>query len=366
MAATLKTVAAKAGISVSTASRALRSSPRVSAATQKHVKRVAVDIGYRPNQAARALRSGESRLIGLVLNNLLNVSFHTIAEVVQQRLSVHGYQLILSTTSGDAGVERELLMKLTDHGVDGVIVIGSGKNSKTLNSILQSGVPVVNVIRSSPDSLAPTVLAGDRDGASMATEYLVSLGHRRIGYVGGLETTDSGRERYLGYISGLNRNGIEVDEIMVRRGPFDPEFGAKAIEELLATENGMTALFAANHEAVFGILPVLAARGISLPQNLSVICYEDMPLLQTWQPAITVIDTGATEIAELTVDLILKQVSNLKKSSEGKRKQARTYRVGASLIARHSCASPSKLKETESPSPIMFEHVPPITPRAVR
>ena len=339
MAATLRMVADEAGVSVSTASRALQSSPRVSAATQQRVKEIASRIGYRPNQAARALRSRESRLIGLVLNNLLNVSFHTIAEVVQQRLSAEGYQLILSTTSGDAGVERELLMTLTDHGVDGMIVIGSGKNSKTTNAVLQSGVAVVNAIRSSPDSLAPTVLAGDRDGASTATEYLASLGHRRIGYIGGLETTDSGRERYRGYLAGLERNGIEPDESLVRRGPFDPQFGTRAIEELLAADNGMTALFAANHEAVFGILPVLAASGVSLPGDLSLVCYEDMPVLQTWQPAITVIDNGATEIAELAVDLLLKQVSSTREPAPGALKRPRTYRVGASLIERHSCAA---------------------------
>lgn len=354
MAVTLRTVAEAAGVSASTASRALHGSPLISAETRAAVERAAQELRYRPNRAARSLRSKRSQLIGLVLNNLVNASFHTIAEVVQRRLADEGYQLILSTTDADPAREEALLLTLADHGVDGIVVIGSGQSASATNGFLEEGVAVVNVIRSSRDSLAPTVLAGDRDGAYEATEHLLSLGHRRVGYIGGLLGADSGRERFRGYSDALRRHGLPVDERLVVQGPFTQRFGAEAVDELLDRRTGMTALLAANHEAVFGILPGLVARGMRIPDDLSLVCYEDMPLLQMWQPAVTVVDTGASQLGELAVDLLLGQMRELRAwEKDGRpagveqlRKLTRTYRVGAQLVHRGSCAAPS----TPSPS----------------
>jgi LacI family transcriptional regulator len=339
---TLRTVAAAANVSVSTASRALAGSPLISAETRAIVDARAAELGYRTNRAASALRSKRSHLIGLVLNNFINQSFHTIADVVQRKLRAEGYQLILSTTDGDPRAEENLLLTLADHGVDGVMIIGSGQNAGVTNTFLDQGMAVVNVIRSSRDSIAPTVLAADRDGAFEATNHLESLGHRRIGYIGGVESTDSGRERFAGYAEALQRRGIPVDEQLVIRGPFTEQFGADAMTELLSRKTGITALFAANHEAVFGILPVLGARGVRIPQDLSLICFEDMPLLQMWQPPVSVVDNGAAQLAELAVDLLLNQIKATTQdgsSPERLRKLTRTYRVGAQLVPRASTTS---------------------------
>lgn len=333
MAITLKDVADTAGVSASTASRALRGSPLISPETRAAVQGVAHELGYRLNRAASALRSNRSQLVGLVLNNLVNASFHTIAEVVQKRLADEGYQLILGTTDADPAVERRLLETLGDHGVDGVIVIGTGQNAAVTNRFLDNGMSVVNLIRSSRDSAAPTVLAADRDGARAATEHLLDLGHRRIGYLGGPADTDSGRERFAGYAEALHAAGITVDEDLVVRGPFTPDFGAAAVSDLLDRHTGMTALFAANHESVFGALPVLTSRGVSIPDDLSLICYEDIPWLAMWRPPITVVDNGASELAELAVNLLLQGIGSEERNS-------RTYRVGAQLVQRASTAPP--------------------------
>ncbi|GAA4170126.1 LacI family DNA-binding transcriptional regulator [Gryllotalpicola koreensis] len=335
MAVTLKDVAEAADVSLSTASRALRGSPLISAETRATVEAAAAGLGYRINRAASALRSNRSQLVGLVLNNLVNASFHTIAEVVQKRLASDGYQLILGTTDADPGVERRLLETLADHGVDGVIIIGTGQNADLSNGFLADGIAVVNVIRSSKDSAAPTVLAGDRDGAFDATDYFLSQGHRVIGYIGGPESADSGRDRFAGYADALKEAGIEVDERLVVRGPFTQEFGAEAIQTLLDRAPDMTALFAANHESVFGMLPGLTSRGIRIPDDLSLICYEDIPWLEMWHPPITVVDNGSRQLAELAVDLLMQQINN-RGSELGGDRIRRTYRVGAQLVHRAS------------------------------
>ena len=339
MPVTLRTVAEAANVSLSTASRALSGSPLISEGTRTAVGEAAAALGYRPNRAASTLRSGRSRLIGLVLNNFVNQTFHTVADVVQRKLTAEGYQLILSTTDADPRAEKNLLLTLADHGVDGIIVIGTGQNAKSTNAFLAQEIAVVNLIRSSADSMAPTVLAADRDGAFEATEHLAGLGHRRIGYIGGVDSADSGRERHAGYADALARHGIPYDEDLVLRGPFTQEFGAEAAATLLERRTGMTALFAANHEAVFGILPVLVTRAVRIPEELSLVCFEDMPLLQMWNPPVTIVDNGAAALAELSVDLLLNQIraiANEGTTPERLRRLTRTYRVGAQLVHRAS------------------------------
>ncbi|MEV7012585.1 LacI family DNA-binding transcriptional regulator [Streptosporangium sp. NPDC051022] len=344
MAITLKDVAAAAGVSRSTASRALSGSPLISPETRLAVEEAAGRLGYRLNRAASALRSKQSHVVGLVLNNLINASFHTIAEVVQRRAADEGYQVMLCITDADPRREESFLQTLAAYGVDGLIVIGTGKNAATTNALLTEGIGVVNVIRAATESAAPSVLASDREGAHAATSHLLDLGHERIGFIGGLPTANSGRERFAGYETALRERGLQVDESLVERGPFDPAFGAEAVERLLRRDRRMTALFAANHEAVFGVLPTLVSAGVEVPRQLSLVCYEDIPWLRWWQPSVTVVDNGARELGELAMDLLLQQIERADRSpvSDGSGRTGRAYRVGAQLVVRSSSTKPGE------------------------
>jgi LacI family transcriptional regulator len=338
MTTTLNDVAQAAGVSRSTASRALSGSPLVSAATRAQVEQTAERLGYRINRMASALRSRQSRLIGLVLNNLINASFHTIAEVVQRRAVDNGYQVLLCITDADPRRERSLLNMLADHNVDGLIIIGSSEHAATTNRMLAAGTGIVNVIRAPSDSAAPSVLAADRDGAYEATAYLVGLGHQRIGFIGGPEETNSGRERFSGYAAALREGDIIPDPRMIQRGPFDPGFGVSALGALVDTCPDMTALFVANHEAAFGVLPALVARGVQVPDDLSLICHEDIPWLSWWHPPVSVVDNGPRELGELAMDLLLQQMGRHANSPAiTEARSGRAYRVGAQLIVRSSC-----------------------------
>ncbi|MER7368152.1 LacI family DNA-binding transcriptional regulator [Nonomuraea wenchangensis] len=343
----LKEVAAEAGVSRSTASRALSGSPLISAETRAAVEQAAARLNYQPNRLAGALRSKQSHLVGLVLNNLINASFHTIAEVVQRRAADEGYQVMLGITDADPAREKEFLRTLAAHGVDGLIVIGTGKNGATTNALLAEGTGVVNVIRRPADSAAPSVLAADREGAHAATSHLLDLGHERIGFIGGELTADSGRERFAGYEQALRERGLAVDESLVERGPFAPGFGTEAITRLLRRTPRMTALFAANHEAVFGILPTLASTGVSVPGDLSLVCHEDISWLRYWSPAITVVDNGAAELGELAMNLLLQQMKHGDGGRDGAQeaRNGRAYRVGAQLVIRDSTAPPATRRD---------------------
>lgn len=340
MTVTLQEVAAAAGVSRTTASRALSGATAIAPDTRRLVEAAADRLGYRPNRMASGLRSNESKLIGLVLNNLLNNSFHIIAEVVQRRAAVEGYQVLLCITDADPERERSVLNTLSDHRVDGIIVAGTGKNAALLNGARDNGTAVVALIRSALDSKAPAVLAADREGAQEAVEYLLRLGHRNIGFIGGPPGTNSGDERFSGYLAAIADAGLTVDHQLVRRGPFSPEFGATAVTDLLDVRRGagMTALFVANHEAAFGALPTLAARHVRIPEDLSLICHEDIPWFQWWHPPVTVVDNGARELGDLAMTILLEQLGRRRLARQlDSEPWGRTYRVGAQLTLRSSC-----------------------------
>lgn len=332
----LDAVAAAAGVAKSTASRALSGSPRISPETKAAVLAAAAGLGYRPNRIARGLRTQRSGLIGLVVTNLVNASFHTITGVIQQRLDDLGYQVLLCVTDADANREKRYLEALLDHRIDGLIIVGTGANGALLGRLWSAGTPVVNLLRAHRATPGDTVTAADRDGAMLAVQHLLDLGHRRIGFVGGPPAVHSGRERFAGFTQALAEVGQPVDPALVARGPYEVAFGASAVDALLAAAPAPTAIYLANHEAAFGALPSLAQRDIRIPDQLSVICHEDVPWFPYWHPPVTIVDNGARDLGELAVDQLLRRIE---RNPPSERDQGgRQLQVGAQLIVRGSTA----------------------------
>jgi LacI family transcriptional regulator len=198
LAADLRQVAQRSGVSVSTASRALNGSARVSEGTVAKVRAAAAALGYRPNASARALRTARSQLIGLVVTNLVNTSFHTITEVVQREVARRGYQLLLCVTGGDPGQERSALRILMDHSAAGVIVVGS--DTEATGELHERGTPTVHLARRPRDPAGDCVLGDEIAGGRTATEYLLERGHRRIAIIAGPPEVQSGRREPRGVL----------------------------------------------------------------------------------------------------------------------------------------------------------------------
>ena len=333
MAVDLRQVAQHSGVSVSTASRALSGSPRVSGQTVARVRAAATALGYRPNASARALRTARSQFIGLVITNLVNTSFHTIAEVVQRELARRGYQLMLSVTAGDAVQERSALRTLVDHSAAGVIVVGS--DSEATEELRELGTPTVHLARRPRQPAGNCVLGDEIAGGRSATEYLLEAGHRRIAIIAGPRDVPSGRERMQGYWLAMQAAGVPVSADLTLAVALSPDAGATAVEALLAlpARRRPTALLVANHEACYGALPTLQERSAAIPGDLSVICYEDSPLARWWHPAITVIDNNAGQMGELAARRLLERLD----AADGGPKEFSEFRVGARLIERDSC-----------------------------
>lgn len=332
MANDLREVARLSGVSVSTASRALSGSPLVSAATRALVQAKANAIGYRPNASARALRTGGSRLVGLVITNLVNTSFRVIAELLQQQLSESGHHLVLCITGGDAEQERAALRTLMELDASGVVAVGS--DSLAFAEVRSRGIPVIHLGRRPSAPVGDCVLGDERGGARLAVELLLSQGHRRIAITCGPPSVTSGRERLQGYRQAMAAAGREIPDQLVVPGPFAADTGRAAVDALLSlpASRRPTAVLVANHESAYGVLPRLRELSVAVPADLSVICYEDAPIMAGWWPAVTVVDNCPDQMAQLISALLLERMGGALREE---RKPA-VHRVPTRLIERDS------------------------------
>lgn len=329
---TLRDIAEEASVSVSTVSRALAGNGLVNRRTEGRIQRIAESMGYRPNALARSLVTRSSGLIGLMLHNLVNASFQRAAEIIQSRLAGSGYQLLLCVTGDSPEQEAQFLSTLYDHRVEGLLILPTGENNEVIERFVDAGMAVVGLIRRQSENSYDSVLLDDTNGAYDGTRYLLELGHRRIGIMVGRQETNSGRERLEGYRRALREFDVPENPDYIHTGPYNADFGARACEALLALKDRPTALFAANHEASFGVVRVLSERSIAIPSELSLLCYEDEPWFSWQKPAISIVDGGAEAMANLAVDLLLQRIARPQEGSGG-----RELRVGARLILRESC-----------------------------
>ncbi|WP_369131165.1 LacI family DNA-binding transcriptional regulator [Modestobacter roseus] len=337
MSATLSSVAAYAGVSTSTASRALSGHPAVLPSTRARVEAAAAALQYQPNRMASALRTRRSGLIGLVVNNLRNATFHTIAETLQNWGAGQGYQVLVCTTGGDPAREAAFLHTARTHHFDGLVVAGSGANTDLVNALVTDGRAVVTMNREVPGSLAPSVMSDYRTSARLATEHLLALGHERIGVVEGRADVTSGRLSDAGFRDAMRAAGVPVSPQLVACGPFVVDFGQQAAAALLRLPEPPTALLVTNHEASLGVLQVIAATKVPVPERLSVVCTEDEPAWAWWTPQITTVDNRADLLAERAAAVLLAQLVGAESAYPVSREEL----VEPVLVERASTAPPA-------------------------
>ncbi len=335
MPATLSSVAAHAGVSTSTASRALSGHPAVLPSTRERVLAAAAELHYEPNRMASALRTNRSGLLGLVVDNLRAATSHVIAETLQAWAGEHGYQVLVCTTGGDPDRAAAFLQTVRTHHFDGVVVAGSGADAVLVDRLLDEGRAVVAVDQDVPGSRAPSVLADAHTASRLAAEHLLALGHTRIAAIEGPADVPSAGAHHAGLTAALDAAGVRLDAALVRRGAFDWSFGRDAAQSLLDLADPPTAMLVSNHQASFGVLPVLGARGLRLPDDLSLICTEDEPFFTWWSPPLSTVDSRAAEQARCAAELLLGQLS-------GDAPPPGTELVTPGLLVRGSTAAPPR------------------------
>jgi len=296
---TIKDIAARLQVSPSTVGRALADDPRISVATKKKVTEVANEMGYVANLAARMMRGVSSNLIGLVLPDIRNSFYSTIAHALSQCVRGAGFQLTLSETEDDRMVELQHIRELVSANVAGIIIVPSAKPHREAVRLLKMQ-PHVQLIRR--ESAIGEQFFGIDDTQSIyeATHHLVELGHRRIAYVGGTDDLPTGAARLRGYqkaLSTLARNGKAGAEQVRLGAPGSVDFGREAMRELLALTQTPTAVVAGSVRITQGILEELMSRRVSVPDQLSVVGFGDELGFSWWGPGLTTIGLPVHDLA---------------------------------------------------------------------
>jgi LacI family transcriptional regulator len=329
---TITDIAREAGMSPSTVSRVINRRGYISEDTIQKVEQAMESLGYRPMATSRGSSGSTTKLVGLIIPDLSNVFYTSVAMATSRMLNALEYEMILCIHEENPDKNLGFLKILEDRGVDGIIYAhpANGNNSDELRALVARGMPIVEINRQREVDLLDAVLPDNLRGAQQGTDYLLSLGHKRIGFITGRSSTTTGSERLLGYQISMSRMGLPIDNDLVKVGDFSRAWGEKATRELMNLPNPPTAIFATSNRIALGSLQVLNEMKIRIPENISVISFDDSDWLSASSPPITAVDIAIDEMAKLSVQLLHSRI-------DGSTQKPVSYHLGTSLVVRQSC-----------------------------
>ncbi|RBW69691.1 LacI family DNA-binding transcriptional regulator [Bacillus taeanensis] len=325
----IKEVAQKANVSIATVSRVLSKPETVANETIKKVLEVIEDLKYQPNAAARQLRMSETTTILVVVPDITNTFFSKVLRGIEAVAIKSGYQVLL----GDAGnsIEREngYINILRQKKAAGMILLTAGVEASVVEEIAAQ-YPVVLACEYLEGVDVPTVSIDNISSARKATEHLIKLGHERIGFISGPMNSVLGRDRLTGFYQAMARYNLRVEPDLVQEGSFSYESGYNMMLKFLAYNTVPTAVFAANDEMAFGAINAIEQKGLTVPDDLSVIGFDDIQFASIFKPALTTISQPAFEIGTRAMKLLI----GLMKKEEIRKTQ---YILENKLVLRDSC-----------------------------
>jgi LacI family transcriptional regulator len=274
MVVTSHDVARLAGVSQPTVSRALRDSPKVSADTKRRVREAASALGYVPSETGRALSSGRTRRIGLLLTDLENQFYPHVIAPMHRQLEALDYQLVLQTESSDSGRVAERLLA---NALDGVLLATTTVDSVLPVRLRDRGVPFVYFNRTSESVEADSAEVAAETGMRELAARLVALGHRRIGAIFGPRNTSTAERRERALREGLAQAAVSIGADLSHRGPFTDETGRRGARHLLEREDRPSAIVCGNDVVAFGALNAARELGLDVPGDVSVVGFDDLP-----------------------------------------------------------------------------------------
>jgi DNA-binding LacI/PurR family transcriptional regulator len=299
-------IAKEARVSPSTVSRALENHPRIGAATKKRIQELAKEMGYVPNTVAKGLIANKTWTIGMVLASISDPFMGRVVEGVEQAAIEAGFNVFISTSQNDPQRETAAIEVLKQRRVDGIIVIASHLSDHYSQFFERSKVPIVVINEQKPGETLHFVTVDDVQGAQLAVEHLLALGHHRIGYVGISNRPKSNEYRLKGYLDALAAAGIAPDPTLIFSAN-DIEDHAKRGEASLAPllSAGATAVFCYNDTAAIGLLSACHKSGIAVPDTLSIIGFDDIEMATYTLPPLTTIRQPRFELGRQAMQMVL-------------------------------------------------------------
>ncbi|HEY2204383.1 MAG TPA: LacI family DNA-binding transcriptional regulator [Pseudonocardia sp.] len=316
MAVRMRDVARLAGVSEATVSLALSGSPRISEPTRRRVTEIAHQVGYRPNAAARSLRTDSTRSLGLVITDVANPFFAELAGQIERNAAAAGYSLVLCNSDEDPRRQDGYLSSLlAGSRVDGVILVPTSPMTPGIQAAGAAGANLVVLDRplsvrgqgASASRLRsyPVVRAGAESALADAAALLAGLGHRRVGFIAPPLDTLVGQERRDLLVAGLLEHGVLRREIIVRAGDFRRRSGEQVAERMLAHPRPPTALVAGDGLMAIGAMQAVRRAGLRIPDDISLIAFDDAPWFELLDPPLTAIGQPVAELAESAVAAML-------------------------------------------------------------
>lgn len=326
---TIVDVAEHAGVSHITVSRYFNQPEKLTPATRVRVERAVAALNYVPNAAAQTLVRGSSNLVALIVPDITNTFFTTLARGVEDAAREEGYTLILGNTDEDRREERAYLELLAAHRVRGVILAPSDASAENVEWVQKRHIPIVLADRELPGVKADVVRADTRWGMYRLVQHLAANGHRDIAFVGGKPELSSLQDRLTGYREGIQEANLKEH---VHLGRFDRESGVAIVEELIAAGSLPDAIVAANNKVVVGVLNALRHHGLRVPADVAVACVDDIEPAAAIDPFLTAVEQPAYEMGRQSMEMLLARI-------RGSNTEPRKRILPVELLIRRSCGS---------------------------
>lgn len=331
--ATISRVANEAGVSTQTVSRVVNNRPDVSPETRKRVQQVIAQLGYQPSAIARSLVSKRTHTLGLITADFSDYFFTQVIAGAEVEARRHGYFFMLCSTERNPNDEPEYIRLLAERHVDGMLFArpSTESDNRHLVDLLRAEVPVVTTAYHLPGIALTVVDVDNVDGARQAARCLVASGRRRIAMIKGPARWKSVADRLEGYTLALQEAGLAGDPSLVAEGDWSYESGYRALGELLARGQPFSGLFAQNDRMAIGAIRALREAGRRVPEDVSVVGYDDIPVAEFFDPPLTTIRQPMREVGETAARLLIQVIE------EGRAVQGQEVLLKTELIRRGSC-----------------------------
>jgi LacI family transcriptional regulator len=333
MSMTIKDVANKAGVSVTTVSHVINKTRFVSDELVERVQVAMKELNYQPNRLARSLRMGETKTIGLIIPDNSNPFFAEISRTVEDIGFERGYSVFLCNSDGLVEKEAAYIQMLIAKQVDGVIYIPASGSQSHLLDLSSRGIPVVVVDRDMPELDADVVLIDNERGGYEATHYLIELGHEKIACISGPSQLTPSAARVEGYVHALQDSSLPVRRDYILNGDFRARGGESAMTSILQLTDTPTAVFSCNDMMAIGALRTLRKHNIKVPQQISIIGFDDIDIAAEIVPALTTVAQPVVDLAACAADLLIARLQKDRATAQFKRRV-----LDARLVIRDSCA----------------------------
>ena len=281
-------MARRAGVATSTISRYLNGSLELPSPTRNRIESAIAELNYRPNALARSLQAGRSQILGLIVPDLSNPFFTSVADAAAAAAYLESYSILLCATGNDPQREAHYVNLLVAGQLDGLIYLGSHRRNFALETMRQTELPIIIVDEEIEGVAGGRLFVDNRRGGYLATEHLLHLGHRDVAFIGGPADLLTTVERRRGYEDALLERGLVPQPDRIVLGEYTTQFGALAAQELLQ-EDAPTGIFAASDVVAVGVLQTARQLGLSIPEDLSLVGFDDVPMAEMLAPPLTTI-----------------------------------------------------------------------------